>query len=73
MDTFQVIHDSAQGQALYSETPKLDAYKHIAFMQRLGFGTALTVTDGIYTITSTKNGKSQVLTFEPWPELIPEY
>lgn len=71
MDTFQVIHDSKNGQALYSDTPKIDAYKHMAFMQRMGYTTSLDVADGMYTVKSHKNGMETRLTFEPWP--VPEY
>jgi hypothetical protein len=62
---FTVIFEGKYGNTVESENPKLDAYKHMAYLRICGQNSGLIIRDGCYTVQSEKNGyKLADMTFQ---------
>ena len=63
---FKLIYQGRYGDTVASDNPKLDAYKHMAYLHVLGVRTGLIVRDGCYTVQgeTIARVKTADLTFE---------
>jgi hypothetical protein len=64
---FKVIYQGKYGDTVESDNPKLDAYKHMAYLHMIGIRSGLIIRDGRYTVQaeSITGMKLSDMTFEP--------
>ena len=70
MTKFNLIYKSKYGDTVSSDNPKLDAYKHMAYLHMLGIRTGLLIRGDCYTVQGETITQSKIadLTFESQKE-----
>lgn len=63
---FKVIYESKYGNTVESDNPKLESYKHMAYLRMCGINSSLLIRDGHYTVQAEQNGRRLAdITFAP--------